>query len=93
MYGFSLQEMRIDKPEYLWYRDLKEILYVKIPSAISAGAYCEKNKEYILEGEQLEASLFRINISEFIRNIKDKYKKKYQYISICYIDNKKRKVP
>ncbi len=93
MYGFSLQEMRIDKPEYLWYRDLKEILYVKIPSAISAGAYCEKNKEYILEGEQLEAGLFRINISEFIRNIKDKYKKKYQYISICYIDNKKRKVP
>lgn len=93
MYGFSLPEMRIDKPEYLWYGDLKEILYVKIPNAVSAGAYWGRNEEHILEGEKLEFGLFRINISEFIRNIKDGYKKKYQYISICYVDNKKRKVP
>lgn len=91
-YGFSLSEMKINKPEYLWYGDLKQILYVKIPSAVSAGVYWGRNEEHVLEGGELEPGLFRINISEFIRNIKDKYKEKYQYISICYVDNKKRKI-
>ncbi|MDE6024084.1 MAG: hypothetical protein K2G45_01380 [Lachnospiraceae bacterium] len=93
MYGFSLPEMRIDKPEYLWYGDLNEILYIKIPGAVSAGAYLRRKEEHILDGEELEPGLFRINISEFIRNIRDEYKKKDQEIVICYVDNKKRKVP
>lgn len=84
MYGFSLLEMKIDKPKYIWYGDLKETLYVKIPGAVSAGVYLGKNKKYVLKGEELETrtGLFRINISEFVRNIKDNYKEKYQYISV-----------
>lgn len=40
----------------------------------------------------MTSGLFRINISEFIRKIKDEYKKKDWKIFIRYVDNKKRKV-
>ena len=35
-YGFSQKEMRTDRPEYLWYADLGETLYLMLPGASSA---------------------------------------------------------
>ena len=35
-YGFSQREMRTDAPDYLWYKDIGETLYLNIPKANTA---------------------------------------------------------
>ena len=89
-YGFSQQKMRCDKPKYIWYSDLKEVLYVKIPGAESASAYWGKESSLKSPGVEVEPALFRIDISEFVRKIHAEERRKWQYINVEYKDNAKR---
>lgn len=92
MYGFSQMNMRCDKPHYLWYSDLKETVYVRIPGAKTASAYWGKethNKSY---GVEIAPAMFRIDISEFVRRISEETRKKWQYINIEYEDNAVRRI-
>lgn len=92
-YGFSRNNMQIDKPEYIWYADIGEILYVKIPGAESAGAYWNNDKFKLQKGEKVEEGLFRIDTSEIERKIKDEANFRWQHINIEYCDNAIRHIP
>jgi len=92
-YGFSLADMRIKKEDYIWYTDIKEILYIKLPSATWLGVYWGRDNDNMAIGVELSPGLFRIDISDFVRKIQSEYKKRWQYLNISYIDNKKRNVP
>ncbi len=91
-YGFSETSMQSHKPDYIWYADLKENLYVKIPGAKKASAYYGKFDMVKFEGTLVAQDTFRIDISEFVRHIKDDTKTKYHYITLEYEDNAIRKL-
>lgn len=90
-YGFSLNSMKSQNVEYIWYSDLQEILYVAIPGAKSASAYYGKLDMVKMPGTLISESTFRIDISEFVRHIKDS-EKTYHYINLEYEDNAIRKL-
>lgn len=92
LYGFSQNDMRLDRPNYIWYSELREILYVRIPGAKSVRAFWDKeafNKSY---GMEIAPETFRIDISEFVRRISNEKKRKWQYINIEYEDNAIRRI-
>lgn len=92
LYGFSQNDMRLDRPNYIWYSELREILYVRIPGAKSVRAFWDKeafNKSY---GVEIAPETFRIDISEFVRRISNEKKRKWQYINIEYEDNAVRRI-
>ena len=91
-YGFSLSEMRCDKPDYLWYSDLGESLYVTIPGATEVSAYWGKEAEDQFHGTLLENDTFRIDISEIKRRIYSEERRHWQYVNLFYIDNIKRRL-
>lgn len=90
-YGFSLNSMKNHITDYLWYADLKEILYVTIPGAKSVSAYYGKLDMVKMQGTKISEFTFRIDISEFVRYIKDS-NKIYHYINLEYEDNAIRKL-
>lgn len=90
-YGFSINSMKSQNVEYLWYSDLQEILYVTIPGAKSVSAYYGKLDMVKMPGTLVSESTFRIDISEFVRHIKDS-EKTYHYINLEYEDNAIRKL-
>ena len=91
-YGFSVQELRSQKEDYIWYADLKENLYVRIPGAKAASAYLDRDRSLLMHGESIGSDLFRIDISEFVNTIKTGGKQ-YYYINVEYTDNATRWVP
>lgn len=91
-YGFSEPSMKSQKDEYIWYTDLKETLYVKIPGAKSVSAYYGKLDMFKFDGTLIATDTFRIDISEFVRKIKEDSKITYHYITLEYEDNAKRKL-
>lgn len=91
-YGFSRAEMRIDRPDYLWYADIGETLYVAIPGATEVQAYWGKDTNSAVSGELLDGSTFRIDISEIKRRIYAEDRKHWQYINLSYRDNAVRRL-
>lgn len=90
-YGFSEISMRSQKEEYIWYEDLGELLYVKIPGAKSVSAYYG-NEDYLKkEGLQVAPDTFRIDISEFVHKIREAQQIRH-YINLEYEDNAKRRL-
>ena len=83
-YGFSKTELISDCPDYIWYADIGENLYLKIPGATRVKAYWGKEKSNAYYAEELEEHVFRIDISEITRKIKAEYKYKWQYINLLY---------
>lgn len=92
LYGFSQLEMKVAKEDYIWYADMKEIMYIKMPDATRVGVYWGKENDNVSEGEEISPGLFRIDISEFVRRIQGEYKKKYQYLNVIFFDNAKRNI-
>ena len=91
-YGFSRAEMRIDRPDYLWYADIGETLYVTIPGATEVQAQWGKDASSAVSGELLEDSTFRIDVSEIKRRIYAEERKHWQYINLSYRDNTVRRL-
>lgn len=91
-YGFSESSMKSQKDEYIWYSELKETLYVKIPGAKRVSAYYGKLDMFMFEGVLIAPDTFRIDISEFVRKINDDSNITYHYITLEYEDNAKRRL-
>ncbi len=91
-YGFSELSMKSQKDEYIWYTELKETLYVKIPGAKSVSAYYGKHDMRKFDGILIAVDTFRIDISELVRHIKDKSDIAFHYINLEYEDNAVRRL-
>jgi len=92
-YGFSNVEMKIEKPDYIWYNDIRENLYINMPGATELYAYMNKNEVDIAEGVMLAEGIFRVDISKFVRAIREGEDSNiYYYINIVYYDNAKRHI-
>ena len=83
-FGFSKKEINLRNVEWLWYGDLQDILYVKMPDAVTLGVFWEKEKETMCDGELVEKDLFRMDISSLRYRIKKEYKLKIQYLNIFF---------
>lgn len=92
-YGFSPNTMTCKKVDFIWYADLGESLYIYLPDAKDMFAYRGRNKASRCIAEEMEGNVFRIDISELIRTIKQEYKYCWQYINLEYIDGKVRQIP
>ena len=73
-YGFSPTSMTIKKHDYIWYADLGESLYVYLPDAKNMFAYWGRDTGNRYYAEELNGNMFRIDISELKRIIKQKDK-------------------
>ena len=91
-YGFSETSMKSQRDEYIWYTELKETLYVKLPGAKSVSAYYGKLDMSTFEGILIAPDTFRIDISEFVRKINEDSQVTYHYITLEYEDNAKRRL-
>lgn len=91
-YGFSETSMKSQRDEFIWYTELKETLYVKLPGAKSVSAYYGKLDMFMFEGTLIAPDTFRIDISEFVRKINEDSKITYHYITLEYEDNAKRRL-
>ena len=81
-YGFSETSMKSQRDEYIWYTELKETLYVKLPGAKSVSAYYGKLDMSTFEGILIAPDTFRIDISEFVRKINEDSQITYHYITL-----------
>lgn len=90
-YGFSLTSMISQYSDFIWYADLQEILYVTIPGANRVSAYYGKLDTVKMQGTKISEGTFRIDISEFVRHIKES-DKTFHYINLEYEDNAIRKL-
>lgn len=86
-YGFSLNELISDCPDYIWYADLGENLYIKLPGATRVCAYWGKEKTNAYYSDEIEENIFRIDVSEITRKVKEEYKFRWQYINLLYEEN------
>lgn len=91
-YGFSATAMKSQRDEYIWYSDLQEILYIKLPGAKTISAFYGRNDSVQFEGTLVDSDSFRIDISEFVRTIKEDTRTNYHYITLEYEDNAKRRL-
>lgn len=91
-YGFSEISMKSHRDEFIWYTELKETLYVKLPGAKSVSAYYGKLDMSMFEGTLIAPDTFRIDISEFVRKINENSQITYHYITLEYEDNAKRRL-
>lgn len=90
-YGFSEISMKSQHDEFIWYTELKETLYVKLPGAKTVSAYY-RNLDVLFKGALISPDTFRIDISEFVRKINEDTKSTYHYITLEYEDNAKRRL-
>ena len=86
-YGFSPNELRTQKDDHIWYTDLGESLYARIPGAVSADVYLDKDTSRAAAGTMLEPGLFRMDISEFRHQIQQDHTQPFHYLNIRYKDN------
>lgn len=86
LYGFSKDKLCYGKLKPFWYRQLQELVYIKLPDAIKLGVYSGKNHENIIWGKEVEEELYRINLIEIKQELKNINKLNY-YVNIKYIDN------
>lgn len=87
LYGNSIENLCYGNKEYIWYKDVNDLLYIKLPGAKNLGIYYGKDMDNIIYGEEIEPELYRINISEFNSKISNS-KLRYHYLNIKYEDNK-----
>lgn len=92
-YGFAKAEMRCDRPQYFWYKDLGETLYLHVPGATSVYAeYCTE-KETIRKTAMSDGkSAFQIDFSAIKQSIMENREKEWHYITLCYSGNGERQI-
>ena len=89
-FGFEKQWQLI-RPEFLWYSDLKNELYVSIPGATDVKVYLNKNESDCIWGDMYEDGKFKLDISEFVAEIKETTNSMV-YINLMFCDNRWRSI-
>ena len=89
-FGFEKQWQLI-RPEFLWYSDLKNELYVSIPGATDVKVYLNKNESDCIWGDMYEDGKFKLDISEFVAEIKETTSSMV-YINLMFCDNRWRSI-
>ena len=83
-YGFDKAKMRFDQPKYLWYADVANVLYLRIPQARSAAVYWQDEIHLQVKGEEIKPSLFRFDISDISAKLRFVQKLVWQEIHVIY---------
>lgn len=89
-FGFEKQWQLI-RPDFLWYSDLKNELYVSIPGATEVKAYLNREESECICGEMYKEGKFKLDISSFVAKIKDTTSA-VVYINLMFFDNRWRKI-
>lgn len=88
-YGFSENSMHANNADYIWYKELGELLYLRVPGAGSAYVIWGHDKSTRTEGVLLHDDIFRVDISEIKRRVYEEYKHRYQYINLISSEGRK----
>ena len=89
-FGFEKQWQLI-RPDFLWYSDLKNELYVSIPGATEVKVYLNKNEADCIWGDMYEEGKFKLDISEIVAEIKETTNP-MAYINLMFCDNRWRSI-
>lgn len=89
-YGFE-KKYHILREKYIWYTEVRNELYIKMPGANEAKIFLGKNESDTIPGIQIEEGVFKFDISDFVRKIVES-KSLYHYINLKYHDNQWRKL-
>lgn len=89
-FGFEKQ-WQLLRPDFLWYTDIKNELYVSLPGATQTKIYLNKDESECIWGNMYEDGKFKFDISEFTLKIKES-KSSIIYINMKYRDNHWRSV-
>lgn len=89
-YGFSRDALTISKYEYLWYNDMRESLYVKMPAVSNITASLKGDKTRVVHAEPLGDDLYRLDITMFKKRIAEDEKRVYFVLYIDYESDRHR---
>lgn len=87
-FGFSKQWI-YNRPEYIWYTELRNDLYIFIPGANICSVYLNKIEARKIDGEEIEKNLFKFDISKIVQRVLHS-SEAYHYINLRYTDNANR---
>lgn len=89
-FGFSRQWI-YKRPDYVWYSNIRNDLYIFMPGATKTSVYLNKNVTKKIHGEEIDKNLFKFDISEFVHVI-TQGSRAFYYINLCYSDNLDRRM-
>ena len=90
-FGFD-KKWEFTRKNYIWYTELKNNLYIKMPGATLARVYANKDEKSYVLGELTDTEEFRFDISQLVQSINES-PSSFGYINLQYYDNKWRKLP
>ena len=88
--GFSPNELSYIQPEYIWYSDLKEILYCSAPDVDEIRVYLNHDKTQYTKGIPIGGGIFRIDIADMKRTIIDNSQEGWAYLNAICIGKRRR---
>ncbi len=89
-FGFEKQ-WQLVRPDFLWYSDLKNELYLSIPGATEVRVYLNKDDSTFICGEMYKEGKFKVDISDYVSKIKESTSP-IIYINLMYRDNRWRSI-
>ena len=89
-YGFSRNSLTTIRADYLWYKDLRESLYLRLPGATDVFVYLNKDRSNPAAVEEIEDGLFRADISSLIHTINTETSMRLFYLNVDYTTYRKK---
>ena len=89
-YGFSRNNLTISRTDYLWYKDLRETLYIQLPDATNVSVNLNREDSSKLMAERIDNGLFRVDISSLVYSINDEKRLRCFYLNVDYTTYRKK---
>lgn len=89
-YGFSRTNLTISRTDYLWYKDLRESLYLRLPDATDVSVHLNRDESSKVMAEIIDDGLFRVDISSLVYAINDEKRLRRFYLNVDYTTYRKK---
>lgn len=83
-YGFSRDNLTISRTNYLWYKDLRESLYLRLPDATDVSVHLNRDVSSKVMAERIDDGLFRVDISSLVYAINDEKRLRRCFLNVDY---------
>ena len=83
-YGFSRDNLTISRTDYLWYKDLRESLYLRLPDATDVSVHLNREVSNKVMAERIDDGLFRVDISSLVYAINDEKRLRRCFLNVDY---------
>lgn len=88
-YGFSKENLVSELSGNIWYKDLRESLYLRLPGATNVLAYLQDQMNNKKKAEDLGNGIFRVDISSLVYTINHEKNRNLLTLSIDFFTHRK----